>query len=309
MIPLQSKTLFMAPMEGITDVPFRKIVRELGCQVICTQMIHAEGLLKGEQHRMQEVTFLDPSEQPVGMQLCSSDPTQMAMAGQKAQDMGAAFIDINMGCPAKNVVARGAGAALLKDQDRAVLMVEKLKSLVSIPVTVKIRAGWDHDYLGGMDLALKLQNAGAQLLTIHARTRNQKFKGQADWNLIKTLKEKLSIPVVGNGDLYSHQDIMAMFDQTTCDGAMVARGALGNPWLFSPQKPTIGNVFEILMKHFDLHLSFYKNHQSALITFRKHIAWYTKGIPNSSAFRVKIFKEKNLDEVFSMLKSFFHSQY
>lgn len=298
--------LFMAPMEGITDIPFRRLVKNHGCDIICTQMIHAQGLLRGEQARMQEATALDPNEKPVGFQLCGSEPEYLSEAAKKVEDMGFAFIDFNMGCPAKNVVKRGSGAALLKDPQKAEKAILALtQSVKSIPITVKIRVGWDNDYHGGMEIAKLAQNAGAKLVSVHARTRSQKFKGQADWNLIKQLKEQIDIPVVGNGDIFEPGDVEKMYAQTGADGVMVARGALGNPWIFAGKRPTIGEVYEVLMQHFEEHLTFYPNQRSAMITFRKHIVWYTKGMRNATDFRVKVFKENDLDKVKQMLHDYF----
>lgn len=302
------KALFMAPMEGITDIPFRKIVREHGCAVTCTQMIHADGLLKGNQSRMAEVTAMTDEEKPVGFQLCGESADLVAQAGQKAQSMGASFIDLNLGCPAKNVVKRGAGAALLQDPKKASNIISALVNAISIPVTIKIRAGWDNDYLGGFDVAKMAQDAGVKLITVHARTRNQKYKGHANWDLIKKLKSELTIPVIGNGDVFEPSDILDMQNQTGADGVMVARGALGNPWIFENKHPTIGDIEKTLLRHLDYHMDFYKGSFGGLVTFRKHIAWYTKGIPDSAEFRVQTFKEKELFKVKEMLKIFFDAQ-
>ena len=297
--------LFMAPMEGITDVPFRRMVRKFGCAVTCTQMIHAEGLLRGEQHRMHEVTAIDPAEKPVGIQLCGSNAEIIADAGQKAQDMGFAFVDINMGCPAKNVVANGSGSALLKTPLLAGEIVRKLKARIQIPVTVKVRAGWDHDYKSGLEVGKLIEDEGASLVTIHARTRSQKFKGHADWNLIQELKDKVKIPVVGNGDVFRPSDVAKMRGTTPADGVMVARGALGNPWLFSERYPTVQEIRDTMLEHLTHHLDFYPNKNRALITFRKHVAWYTKGLPHSSPFRVAAFKEPTLEGFLKMFHAFF----
>ena len=233
------RPLFMAPMEGITDVPFRRIVQKHGAAVICTQMIHAEALLHGHPDRMRRVAALDPQEQPVGIQLCGPDPKVVGEAARKAENMGAAFIDLNMGCPAKNVVKIGAGAALLKTPEKAAAIVREVKASTSVPVTVKIRAGWDNEYRTALEVGNYLESEGAALVSVHARTRQQRFKGEADWSLIKALKDALSIPVIGNGDVFAPGDIQKMMNETGADGVMVARGALGNPWIFEQRWPTV----------------------------------------------------------------------
>ncbi len=297
--------LFMAPMEGITDVPFRRILRKHGCSVICTQMIHAEGLLRGTQRRMQEVSALDAQEQPVGLQLCGSDPEMVAEAARKAQDLGAAFIDINMGCPAKNIVSLGAGAALLKEPQKAGAIVRKVRQSVSVPVTAKIRAGWNEEYKTALGVGQILEDEGVSLISVHARTKAQKFKGRADWNLFSELKQKIMIPVVGNGDIFFHNDIARMIETTCVDGVMIARGALGNPWIFEGRQPLVKDIRDTILEHLDLHLSFYQVQRAALMTFRKHLVWYTKGLANAAEFRLKVFKEETYEVILEMIHHFF----
>jgi len=299
------RSLFMAPMEGITDVPFRRIAREHGCSVVCTQMIHAEALLRGTMRRIQETSALDPQEQPVGLQLCGSDPATISQAASKAEQLGAAFIDINMGCPAKNVVKTGAGAALMQEPQKAGSIIRAVKKSVSVPVTVKIRAGWNEEYKTAKEVGLIAETEGASLLAVHARTRSQKFKGRADWALIKDLKNHVKIPVIGNGDVFYPKDVSAMMNKTGADGVMVARGALGNPWIFQEKRPLVNEVQKVLLRHLDLHLSFYSIQKNALMTFRKHLVWYTKGLANSAEFRVKVFKEDSYPVILAMINSFF----
>jgi len=296
---------FMAPLEGITDIPFRKIVRKHGCHVICTQMIHAQALLRGKPEKMFEVAALDPAEQPVGMQLCGNEAGLIAEAARKAEQMGAAFIDLNMGCPAPNVVSSGSGAALLKDPAKAGSIISETVNAVRVPVTVKIRAGWDDQYRTAPEIGPIVEKEGAKLLTVHARTRAQRFKGAADWSLIKALKDRLSIPVVGNGDVFSFEDARQMVEETGADGVMAARGALGNPWIFSGHKPTTREVKETLLEHLDLHLSFYPRREYAMMTFRKHIVWYTKGLRESAEFRRKLFQERDPEATMRMLRDYF----
>jgi tRNA-dihydrouridine synthase B len=302
-----ARPLFMAPMEGITDVPFRRIVREHGCGVTCTQMIHAEALLHWPERRVVETATIAREEGPVGLQLCSSSPSAIAKASKKAEEIGAAFVDLNMGCPAPSVVTRGAGAALLQDPAKAGEIVRAAVSSVAIPVTVKIRAGWDAKYLSALDVAEVVQREGAKLLTVHARTREQRFKGKADWELVRELKSRLAIPVVGNGDVFRPGDAERMLAVTGADGVMVARGALGNPWIFGGVRPRVREVRETLMRHLDYHLSFYENPDRALLMFRKQIVWYTKGLPDSADFRARLFRERSREKTIAMLSLFFDS--
>ena len=300
---------FMAPMEGITDVPFRKLVRKHGCGIICTQMIHAQGLLRGaESRRIIETSSMTTDEKPVGFQLCGNEPEHVGSAAKRAQELGADFIDLNMGCPAKNVVNNGGGAALLKKPELAARVIESIQSHVEVPVTVKIRAGWTEDAMNYIEVGKRMESAGASLIAVHARTRSQKYKGKADWSLIANLKKELSIPVIGNGDILDHQEALKKIDETNVDGVMIGRGALGNPWIFSGKTPTIKDVYETMMEHLESHLTFYNHQDVAYRTFRKHIVWYTKGLPHAAEFRDRAFKErdnavlmKNIETYFSNL--------
>ncbi len=298
--------MFMGPMEGITDLPFRSILREHGCNVICTQMIHAEALLHGKPEKIAEVATMNAQEQPVGLQLCGPTFEVVGEAAKKAQNLGAAFIDLNMGCPAKNVVKIGAGAAYMKAPERAAALVKAVVGRVTIPVTVKIRAGWDDELKTALEVAKATQEEGAALLTVHARTRSQRFKGQADWSLIKKLKETLSIPVIGNGDVFTPEDAEKMFQVTGADGVMAARGALGNPWLFEGKHPNVEDIQKTVLKHLQRHLDFYPRKELALKTFRKHLVWYTKGLHQAAEFRWKVFKKEKREEVIDMINEYFH---
>lgn len=286
--------LYMAPMEGITDVPFRKLVRKHGAGITCTQMIHAQGLIFGkDSRRIIETSTMTDIEKPVGFQLCGNDPALVGQAAKRAQDLGADFIDLNMGCPAKNVVNNGGGAALLQDPDLAATVVESIRKHTTIPTTVKIRVGWNDDSRNYLTVGKKMESAGASLISVHARTRSQKYTGKANWNWIADLKKEVSIPVIGNGDVLSYTDVLEKMKNTGADGVMIGRGALGNPWIFSGHIPTVKEVYETLMEHLEDHLTFYNHADVAYRTFRKHIVWYTKGLPFSAEFRDKAFKERD----------------
>lgn len=298
--------LYMAPMEGITDVPFRKLVRKHGCGITCTQMIHAQGLIFGkESRRIIETSTMTQEEKPVGFQLCGNDPKLVGEAAKRAEDLGAAFIDLNMGCPAKNVVSNGGGAALLQKPELAAEVVESIRKNTSIPATVKIRVGWTDDSKNYLEVGKMMQNAGASLISVHARTRSQKYTGKANWNLIAELKQELKIPVIGNGDILSFEDVKEKLEKHKVDGAMIGRGALGNPWIFSGKIPTVKEVYETLLEHLNDHLSFYNHMDVAYKTFRKHIVWYTKGLPYSAEFRDKAFKERDNNKLMENIHNYF----
>jgi tRNA-dihydrouridine synthase B len=302
---LFERPLFMGPMEGITDAPFRKTVRRHGCGVICTQMIHAEAVLHAPKEKIRHIIAIDPAEKPVGIQLCTPDTGNLEEAARRVEQMGFAFIDINMGCPAKNVVNRGAGAALMKDPIRAAELVRAAVRSVSLPVTVKIRSGWDDTSRTAPEVARAAVEEGAKLVTVHARTRSQGHKGEANWELISRLKAALSVPVVGNGGVLHPEDVERMFAETGADGVMVARGALGNPWIFAGHRPTTAQIRQTLLDHLEDHLAFYGNRERALLTFRKHIVWYLKGLHAAAEFRSRLFKEKSYEAVIGMLRAFF----
>ncbi|MFH1018517.1 MAG: tRNA dihydrouridine synthase DusB [Pseudomonadota bacterium] len=299
------RPLFMGPMEGITDAPFRKIVRKHGCAVTCTQMIHAEAMLLAPPEKMRHVTAIDPAEHPVGIQFCTPDPGHLAEASKRAEQAGFAFIDINMGCPVPNVVKRGAGAALLKDPSRAAELVRAAVAAVRIPVTVKIRSGWDEAYRSGPEVARLAAQEGAGLVTVHARTRSQGHAGKVDWALLAQIKASTPVPVVGNGGVLHAGDIERMLDETKVDGVMVARGALGNPWIFSGRRPSAIEIRDTLLAHLEYHLAFYEDRDRALLTFRKHIVWYTKGLRDAAGFRRRLFSEKSYEGMITALTRFF----
>lgn len=298
------RPLFMAPMEGITDAPFRRIVREHGCGVTCTQMIHAEALMLAPPEKIRDVTAIHPDEGPLGIQLCTPDAVRLAEAAKRAEQMGFAFLDLNMGCPARNVVNRGAGAALLKDPVQAARFVKTAVAAVSIPVTVKIRSGWDEKHMTGPDVARAAAGEGACLITLHARTRAQGYSGRADWTMLKRVKESLPVPLVGNGDVRHAADVARMFEETGVAGVMVGRGALGNPWIFSERRPGPAEIRDTLLKHMEYHLSFYGDRDRALLTFRKHIVWYTKGLHDAARFRNHLFSEKSYEAMIRSITSF-----
>jgi len=300
------RALFIGPMEGITDVPFRKLIRKHGCDVICTQMIHAQALLFGaDKQRVLETSDINRDEHPIGFQLCGNDPEMVGKAALIAKEKGADYIDLNMGCPAKNVVKNGGGSALLQEPDLAARIVEEIQKVSKLPATVKIRIGWTEDAKNYIDVGKRMEDAGAQLIAVHARTRAQKYKGKANWALTSDLKKHLSIPVIGNGDITQHGHIEEKLASHNLDGVMIARGALGNPWIFSGHVPTTKDIYETMLEHLDDHLSYYGGDDRCYRTFRKHIVWYTTGLSNSAAFRDQAFKERDTKKFIDLVHQYF----
>ena len=285
----------MAPMAGVTDRPFRHLVREQGCNLTFTEMISSKAI---QFENRQTWKMLDLETQPTGVQLFGADPQVMAAAAQVAQAQGAALIDINMGCPVPKVVAIGEGAALMRTPALAYSIVKAIVAAVSIPVTVKIRAGWDRQSVNAVEFAQGLAQAGARVIIVHGRTREQMYSGFADWDIIGQVVRAVSVPVMGNGDIWSGPDARAMLEQTSCRGVMLARGVLGNPWLFAEvaatlsgktyQQPSIRERIELALRHLRMELE-YREERTAVLFMRKHLAWYLKGMSGTAPLKRQIF--------------------
>ncbi|HOW58075.1 MAG TPA: tRNA dihydrouridine synthase DusB, partial [Smithellaceae bacterium] len=228
---LQNKAL-LAPLAGISNLPFRLIARSCGCALAYTEMISANGLVRQTQKTL-EYLKTGEADRPLGMQIFGADPAVMAEAARMAQDMGADLIDINMGCPVKKVVRTGAGAVLLKDPRLICDIISAVKKAVALPITVKIRSGWSGKSINAVEVARIAEESGVAAIAVHARTADQGYSGKADWRIIAAVKNAVKIPVIGNGDIHLPQDALAMISQTACDAVMIGRGALGNPWLFA----------------------------------------------------------------------------
>lgn len=292
---LRQGTLWMAPMAGVTDRPFRHLVREQGCNLTFTEMISSKAI---QFENRQTWKMLDLETQPTGVQLFGADPQVMAAAAQVAQAQGAALIDINMGCPVPKVVAIGEGAALMRTPALAYSIVKAIVAAVSIPVTVKIRAGWDRQSVNAVEFAQGLAQAGARVIIVHGRTREQMYGGSADWDIIGQVVRAVSVPVMGNGDIWSGPDARAMLEQTSCRGVMLARGVLGNPWLFAEvdatlsgktyQQPSIRERIELALRHLRMELE-YREERTAVLFMRKHLAWYLKGMSGTAPLKRQIF--------------------
>lgn len=299
--------LILGPMAGVTDLPFRLLCAEQGAGLVCMEMVSAKGILYRNKNTEALLT-IDEREHPVSLQFFGADPDIMSEMAKKIEDRPFDILDINMGCPVPKVVNNGEGSALMNNPVLAGKIIEKMVKAIQKPVTVKIRKGFDEEHVNAVELAHVAQESGAAAVAVHGRTREQYYSGSADWDIIRQVKEAVSIPVIGNGDLRTAQDVENMKEQTNCDGFMVARGAQGNPWIFSQilnmletgealQKPTAREVAEMVLRHARMQLDF-KGDYTGIREMRKHAAWYTSGFKHASQLR----RELNAVETYEQLE-------
>jgi tRNA-dihydrouridine synthase B len=303
--------LFLAPMSGITDYPFRQLTRQMGSGLVFTEMVSAEGLIrKGE-------SFLKirKDEHPISVQLFGSNPEVLAEAAGMAEAMGADAIDLNMGCPAEQVVRTGAGADLIRFPEKVKGILMKVRKKVKNPVTIKIRSGWDGKHINAVEISKIAEDCGIDAISIHPRTRDLGFRGRADWNLIGKVKEAVRIPVVGNGDVTTPSLAKQMFEETGCDGVMIGRGALGNPWIFRFKKslplerepatsPSLEEKKDMIHHHFLLAQTHY-GEKGAVKKIQKHVYWYTKGLPSCAWFHSTLSGLREKEALFEAIHSYF----
>ena len=302
----------LAPLAGVTDSAFRRVCFEQGAAMAFTEMVSAKGLYY-RHPGTEDLLRIRPGEGPVGLQLFGSEPLMLQFAAEKLKDRPNVCIDLNMGCPVPKVVKHGEGSFLLTRPALAAELVRIVAATAGKPVTVKMRIGFDEAHpVDPAAFALQMQEAGASLLSVHGRTREQYYSGKADWKTIKRIKEALDIPVAGNGDVFSAEDALRMLDETGCDLVMIARGALGNPWIFAeceaawngrpiPKRPEMDEIIETVKKH-ALRLLEDKEEYRAVREMRKHAAWYTKGIKGAAALRRQASEAESLDELFTILE-------
>ena len=305
--------VFLAPMAGVTDLPFRLICKELGCGLLYTEMINAKALCYDDKNTKKMLNILD-EEHPVAVQIFGSEPEFMDKAAQILNDYPNEILDINMGCPAPKVVKNGDGSALMRNPKLAGQVLDQVVKNSKKPVTLKIRKGWDDNSVNALEIAKIAEDCGICAITIHGRTREQYYSGQADWDIIGEVKSKISIPVIGNGDVTSVEDAIRIKDHTGCDAIMIGRGAQGNPWIFKRidhymktgqllDPPSKDEKIDIAIKHMDLAI---KEHGEyvAVREMRKHIGWYLKGMKHSARFRDQINHMVTAKEVIDTLNQY-----
>lgn len=304
-----------APLAGITDAPTRRINREMGAAMGYSEMVSGKGLMYNNKNT-EDLLKIYPEEKPVAYQIFGSEPEVMAYTAKQLQGRENAFIDINMGCPVPKVVKNGEGSAMLKTPELIYDVVSATVANADKPVTVKIRIGWDDDSINCVEVAKIIEKAGASAVAVHGRTRMQYYSGKANWDAIKEVKENVGITVIGNGDIFSATDAMRMMEYTGCDLVMIGRGMLGNPWIFKQckalwegkgeiEKPSRDEVVDMMIRHFT-DIKELKGERTAVNEMRKHVGWYTKGMPNSAAFRRSINEvndSETLIERFEMLRN------
>lgn len=289
--------LILAPMAGVTDLPFRLLCKEQGVGLLCMEMVSAKAILY-KNRNTESLLEIDPRENPVSLQLFGSDPEIISKIAHQIEDKPFDILDLNMGCPVPKIVNNGEGSALMKNPKLAGEIIRETVKAIDKPVTVKIRKGFDDEHINAVEMAKIAEDAGAAAVAVHGRTREQFYSGRADWDIIRQVKEAVSIPVIGNGDLLTAEDVIAMEAQTGCDGFMIARGAQGNPWIFRQilhyfetgehlTKPTLEEVTQMILRHARMMLEF-KGEYIGIREIRKHAAWYTAGYPNSARLRVAI---------------------
>ena len=289
--------LILAPMAGVTDLPFRLLCKEQGAGLLCMEMVSAKAILY-KNRNTESLLEIDPRENPVSLQLFGSDPEIISTIAHQIEERPFDILDLNMGCPVPKIVNNGEGSALMKNPKLAGEIIRRTVRAIDKPVTVKIRKGFDGEHINAVEMAKIAEDAGAAAVAVHGRTREQFYSGKADWDIIRQVKEAVSIPVIGNGDLLTAEDVIAMEEQTGCDGFMIARGAQGNPWIFRQilhyfetgehlAKPTLEEVTQMILRHARMMLEF-KGEYIGIREIRKHAAWYTAGYPNSARLRVAI---------------------
>jgi nifR3 family TIM-barrel protein len=306
-------------MAGVSEAPFRRLCRRYGADVVVSEFLSSEGLRRKNERTLEMAAF-DATERPIGIQIFGAEPDAMAEAAALVTEyFRPEFVDINFGCPVKKVVKRNGGSGCLKDLALVDRVIRAVVRATTLPVTVKIRSGWDETTRDPVSIARRCEDAGAGALTLHARTRTQMFTGQARWEEIAAVVDALTIPVIGNGDVSTPEDVVRMRELTGCAGVMIARGSFGNPWIFSqaralldgqakPPAPAAEERFQTALEHARLTLAIEGDTPKAAVEFRKHLGWYTRGLPGSAELRAKLHQVKSLDQVEHLFAEYLGSQ-
>jgi nifR3 family TIM-barrel protein len=310
--------LFLAPMAGVSESPFRQICRRYGADVVVSEFISSVGISLGIERVLAEMRF-EPVERPIGIQIYGADSGVMAKAaGMVTELFEPDFVDINFGCPVKKVVRNNGGSGCLKDMGLVQGIIRAVRAATRLPVTVKIRSGWDETQRDPVEIALRCQDAGARALTLHPRTRTQMYQGSASWDEIAAVAEALTIPVIGNGDIRTAEDVVAMRRHTSCAGIMIARGSFGNPWLFAQARdlldgrakrpdPTPEERFATALEHARLALRLQGDTRKTALEFRKHLGWYTKGLRDGAELRQRLFAIESMAEAEAIFAAYLAS--
>ena len=308
--------VFLAPMAGVTDLPFRILCKEMGCGLVYSEMVSAKGILYDNKNTT-ELLEIDPKERPVAVQLFGSDPEILGAMAKKIEQYPIEIIDVNMGCPAPKIVKNGEGSCLMKTPELVGKIVKSLVESQSKPVTIKFRKGFDDDHVNAVEIAKIAEANGASAVAVHGRTREQYYSGKADWDIIKQVKEAVNIPVIGNGDVFTPQDAKNLLEHTGCDAIMVGRGAQGNPWIFKRilhylqtgellPEPTAEERVEKALRHAQMLID-YKGEYIGVREMRKHMAWYMKGMPGAAELRGKLNYAENRAELEALLRGYLES--
>jgi tRNA-dihydrouridine synthase B len=311
--------LYLAPQAGVSESPFRRLCRSFGADVVVSEFVSSEGIRRHDRRTHEYLRFHD-DERPIGIQIFGAEPDAMAEAAALVEDVYRPdFLDINFGCPVKKVVQRNGGSGCLRDLDLVQQIIGAVSNAIAIPTTVKIRSGWSEEQRNPVEIALRCQDAGATALTLHARSRTQMYSGIANWDEIAAVVAALDIPVIGNGDVWTGADAQRMRDHTGCAGIMIARGSHGAPWIFRqaraalegkriPADPSVHERFQTLREHARLAIAFERDEEKAMIEFRKHLGWYTKGLPNGRQLRTELFEVTSLAQADELLCAYTYAE-